>query len=412
VNLEQFGFQMEGSEWLMPRLRAMLADEMGLGKSNQAIVAARSLGLDRIVVVCPAVARLNWAREFESWWPGGPKPAIFSYDEVVRKGLRPGDFPGGIGLLILDEAHYLKTRIAKRTKLIYGGMARPGLAQLAERVWALTGTPTPNHLGEFWTHATMLWGETLSYWQWITKYCLVHDKGWGPQVVGVRAEMAAEFRDLVAPYVLRRRAADVLDLPKVRWGKVLIQAKAPDKWDGRVLQDDQVEALLADASGSELATLRRLTGEAKAVPVGRYVMEMLESDPGAKVLVFGYHKKVIQAIARGTASAGSVKLDGSTPDAERNRAIDRFQKDPKCRVFVGQIQACGTAINLTSADHVLFAELSWVPGDNAQALKRAVRIGQHRSVLAQTVSIPGSVDESVTRVLANKTRMHTTTWGE
>ena len=85
--------------------------------------------------------------------------------------------------------------------------------------------------------------------------------------------------------------------------------------------------------------------------------------------------------------------------------IDRFQNDPRCRVFIGQITAAGTAVTLTATNQVLFAETSWSPGDLVQAAKRCHRIGQRRPVFVRILALSDSLDEAVSRVLAGKARM-------
>jgi SNF2 family DNA or RNA helicase len=62
-----FEYQKAGAEWLTKGAVRLLADEMGLGKSAQAIVACDQLGLKRILVLCPAVARINWTREWSKF---------------------------------------------------------------------------------------------------------------------------------------------------------------------------------------------------------------------------------------------------------------------------------------------------------------------------------------------------------
>jgi SNF2 family DNA or RNA helicase len=91
--------------------------------------------------------------------------------------------------------------------------------------------------------------------------------------------------------------------------------------------------------------------------------------------------------------------------ADRQAAIDNFQNDPSVRCFVGQVTACNAAITLTAANQVVFAELDWTNSTNAQAAKRAHRIGQTRPVFIRVFSLANSVDEIVSRVLTNKARM-------
>src|SRR4051812_43178128 len=62
-----FPYQEEGAQWLATKRRALLADDMGLGKTAQAIRAADLIGAERILILCPAIARTNWVREFSKF---------------------------------------------------------------------------------------------------------------------------------------------------------------------------------------------------------------------------------------------------------------------------------------------------------------------------------------------------------
>ena len=59
--------QQRGVDFLASRRAAILADDMGLGKTAQAIVAADRIQARDILVICPAIARTNWQREFTTW---------------------------------------------------------------------------------------------------------------------------------------------------------------------------------------------------------------------------------------------------------------------------------------------------------------------------------------------------------
>jgi SWI/SNF-related matrix-associated actin-dependent regulator 1 of chromatin subfamily A len=154
-----------------------------------------------------------------------------------------------------------------------------------------------------------------------------------------------------------------------------------------------------------LARLRRLTGIAKAKATADLVRHELVCGALEKVVVFAHHSEVLRTLASALARFGVVTVDGGTSPSRRQTAIDRFQIDPATRVFLGQITAASTAITLTAASHVVFAEASWVPGDNLQAAKRCHRIGQTRPVLARFISLAGSLDEAITEVLRRKTRL-------
>ena len=158
---------------------ALLADDMGLGKTAQAILAADMVNAQRILIICPAVARLNWKREFHEF-------SIFDRDFVVC--LRTMDRPGQSSvvsydyavanhswlismqwdLVIVDESHFLKEPTSKRTRVIYG---IDGIIRKTKRLWCLSGTPAPNHAGELWPMLFTFGATRLSYEQWVKKFC-------------------------------------------------------------------------------------------------------------------------------------------------------------------------------------------------------------------------------------------------
>jgi SNF2 family DNA or RNA helicase len=95
---------------------------------------------------------------------------------------------------------------------------------------------------------------------------------------------------------------------------------------------------------------------------------------------------------------------GAIDPATRQRNVDNFMKNPKYKVFIGNIQAAGTAITLTSAHNIVFIEQDWVPGNNAQAAMRVHRIGQTKPVHVRVLYLPDTIDEKIARILKCKTR--------
>jgi hypothetical protein len=86
----------------------------------------------------------------------------------------------------------------------------------------------------------------------------------------------------------------------------------------------------------------------------------------------------------------------------RQKAVDNFQNDPACNLFVGNIRAAGVGLTLTASAHVIFAELDWVPGNMMQCEDRCHRIGQHDSVLIQLLALEGSLDAVMANTLIEK----------
>ena len=409
-------YQVEGVAWLGTRTRALLADEMRLGKSAQAIAAAHAAGAKRIGVICPASVRMVWPQQFEQWWPGKrPDVAVQSYDMVTN-----GAFDDRIfDVLIIDEAHYLKNKDSKRTKKIYGlkSDGRGGLIEKAGSVIDLTGTPAPNHPGELWATLRALAPETIlkngvpmGYWTYIGAYCKTVDNGFGIQITG--GKNLAKLKSAIAPFVLRRRYADVAkDMPPLQIDTLPVVGQVPDESELAALlkncnSDGDILAALKKAA-THVAQLRRLTGLAKVKGVVDWYRDFADG-LGGKIVVFAHHRDVISALAtgfEGIAGAGSVEiLDGSTPQHRRALAIRHFKENPKCQVFIGQILAAGQGIDLSTADTALFAEASWVPGENQQAAMRIQCVGKKALNQIWLAALPGSIDEKISAANVRKMR--------
>lgn len=412
-------YQEEGARWLASKNVGLLADEMGLGKSAQAIRALDYIKARRVLVVCPAVARLNWQREFakfslSSMTPNvistrkfaitSPTSWIVSYDCLLTA---RHESAGIFDALILDEAHYLKSRVAERTLAVFHN--KRGWARKAKRIWALTGTPMPNHAAELWVLMRAFGATDLTLTRWQDEFCTFTTRKWasGPpvrQVSGNQPDMLPELKRQVGKIMLRRTKADVaLQLPPLSINMVPIPIEDP-----KGMPEDEAAAadvaLELGANPPPLPTLRRWLGMEKAAPVARMVFEELHEKAYDKIVVFAWHTDVIAVLAKELKRFGVVVIEGATPPAKRQQAIDGFQNDAKIRVAVCQLQAAGTAINLTAASEVMLVEQDWVPANNAQAIMRCHRIGQDRPVNVRIAAAADTVDERIAAVVERKTK--------
>jgi SWI/SNF-related matrix-associated actin-dependent regulator of chromatin subfamily A-like protein 1 len=126
------------------------------------------------------------------------------------------------------------------------------------------------------------------------------------------------------------------------------------------------------------------------------VIEYLKGSTG-KTLVFAYHHDVIARLMEAVADRGVAGFTGSSSLRDRDRAAEKFQNDPNCQFFIGNIEAAGQGITLTAAHHVVFAEPDWRGTYLEQAEDRAHRIGQKHPVL-------------VTYLLLDRTEWSTDFW--
>lgn len=438
-------FQRAGIAYASARPGALLGDEMGLGKTIQAVgVINADPTVRRVLVVCPASLKLNWKRELERWlvrpatigiasgslWPEG-EVVIINYDILSKH--RAAVDAVQWDLLVVDEAHYMKNPEAQRTILVLGRDARRGKeaapAIRARRRLFLTGTPIVNRPVELWPLIHSLdpagWP---SFWAYAQRYCGARQNGYGWDFSG--ASHLEELQDkLRSTILIRRLKADVLtELPAKRRQVVEIAANGAagairrerEAW-ARIERDVEAAAAAAElakagtdeeyaeavrrlqdttrAAFTEIAALRHETAVAKIPAVIEHLRCVL--DGGAKVVVFAHHHDVVDALAA-EFGAECVKLDGRDAPAARQAAVDRFQSDPACRLFVGSIAAAGVGLTLTAAAHVVFAELDWTPGNVTQAEDRCHRIGQRESVLVQHLVLEESLDARMAHVLVGK----------
>lgn len=442
---ELYPYQIEGANWLAAKKIALLADEMGLGKTAQVIVAADKIIAKRILVLCPSIARVNWLREFSKFSESGRefqvvtkqreridqnRSVICSYDlSIFNEPLHFGIFD----LLVLDEVHFLKSPTTKRTKQVFG---TKGFIRYAAKTWALSGTPAPNHYGELWPLLYTFGAVPESYDRFLKKFCHTLQTTYGIQITGNRKDKVPELRAILDKIMLRRTVDKVFQqLPKITFNDLVVEPGIVDidiesdfvQWiypsdrskELRELLERQQQIVMSvtgetglgrdgmkilEGLAKSVSTLRMYTGLQKVAPVAQMVEEELEAGVYNKIVIFAVHRGTIEGLRKRLFKYKPVTLYGGTPAEKRQHHIDKFQNDHRCKVFIGNIQACGTAITLTASNQVLFIEQDWVPGNNAQAAKRCHRIGQDRPVFVRCVSIADSYDERISQILKRKSR--------
>ncbi len=103
-------------------------------------------------------------------------------------------------------------------------------------------------------------------------------------------------------------------------------------------------------------------------------------------------------------------LDGATRD--RKKAVERFQNDLDCSLFLVSLKAGGVGLNLTAAHYVFLLDPWWNPAVEAQAIDRAHRIGQHDTVFAYRIIARDTVEEKVAELQNRKRDLADAVLGE
>lgn len=417
--------QIEGAAFLAARTAALLADEPRVGKTGAAIEASERVFARTILVVTKASARANWQREFREW-AGRDAKVIYKAADVIPKAANVVIVGWGMvfdkalldrlalrawDVLILDESHEAKNPAAKRTQAVYDV-----LAPRADRVWCLTGTPTPNAPNDLFPMLAALSPERLNgesaYEAFVDRYCVTRPKFIGGKriEVVVGGKNIDELRQRLMGFWLRRTQADVGINPPI----YSLYAVTPSDADLKVLNhalfqvEPRAAAILAaaedgDTAGLEMhmGPLRRLTGQIKAAAVARLVREEIENEGLDRIVLMAWHTDVLDSLGRELGDLGVAQLDGRTPATERQRVVDRFQSGA-ARVFLGQILAAGEAIDLSASCNLMFVEGSFTPKDMAQAALRITNHTQKRQALVRVCVLGGSIDEALMKIVMRK----------
>ena len=297
----------------------------------------------------------------------------------------------------------------------------------AKRKVYLTGTPILNRPKEIWTIAKSCAPQIFNnYWRFAARYCGGHQGRFGYDDNG--ASNLDELQEILRThFMVRRLKSEVLkDLPAKRRQVIEFPSAGLDKYiDQEIEAQDRMQAALemlwmrvelakaSDDPGEYKEAVRRLSAQMSismteiararvdtAIAKLPFVIEHLKNASG-KVVVFAHHHVVIDKLMEELGSA-AVKVTGDTPMQKRQDAVDRFQNDPSCLYFVGNIKAAGVGLTLTAASHVVFAELTYVPAEIQQAEDRCHRIGQRNSVLVQHLVLENSIDANMSRAIVQK----------
>ncbi|MFO0761877.1 MAG: DEAD/DEAH box helicase [Byssovorax sp.] len=441
-----YPYQVEGVAFLAARGRALLADDMGLGKTAQAIAAMvrlmRKDEVRRVLIVCPASLKRQWAREIERFTGmGSDKVAVVSGVRELRVMLYGSPCEVLItsyelartdqadmielapDLLILDEAQRIKnwrTRTADAIKRIP-----------SRNVFVLTGTPLENRLDDLYSLIQVIDPHLFGpLWRFNEDFTRLDDKG---KVTGYKN--LDLLRRRVAQVMLRRRKDDVLlELPERLVNRLVVPMTEPQAAihdeaqqqvsmlaarmakrpltpaeEQRMFRAFQRARMACDAAG----LVDKTTAGAPKLDELSGLLEEICLQGGHKVVVFSEWEKMQQLAADACDKLGiaHVRLHGGVPADVRGKLIDRFHQDPACKVFFST-DAGGTGLNLQVASHLINLDLPWNPAVLAQRIGRIHRIGQRRAVNVVLMVSEESFEERIERTLDAKRALFSAAVGD
>ena len=430
--LDLYPFQKAGVDYVLRRPHALIGDSPGLGKTPMAIVTANEMQTKSVLVVCPANIRLQWAKQIRTWSTANYRQIIYpilkttdgvhpranwtivSYDLLRSPPIWAALSERLFDLIVVDEAHYLKTPTSGRTAAMFGNESTEGLHTRAGSVLALTGTPLPNRPRECYTLSKALCWDAIDYMDW-DSFC----ERFNPMRVG-RSRSGSRFTQektgrlfelqnrLRSNFMVRRLKRDVLDqLPEIQYDVIHVEETGDIKKAleyEKVLDIDPEEFDGTIPVLGAISTARKMMGVAKAPLAADYAKMILEGGE-EKLVIFCWHHAVMDVIQEKLKAYGVTRVDGRTSTPRRQMAVDSFQRDDGLRVFLGNLQSIGTGVDglQNVCNRGLFAECDWVPGNNfEQGVGRLERIGQKCGIFIEFLVAKGSLDEKILNAALNK----------
>ena len=421
IQAELRDYQKKGIQWLQMLhhygFGGILADDMGLGKTLQTIafLSSQVQADTSVLILAPSGLIYNWADEFQKFAPDldvavvhGLKShresilaenhqiyvtsyATFRQDSEIYRNL-------SFDFLFLDEAQVMKnaqTKIAQSLRRF-----------VVPSIFALSGTPIENHLGELW-----------SIFQIVLPGLLPAKK----EFMKLSTERVAQF---IKPFVMRRKKEEVLtELPDLI--EVVYKNELEDQQKAIYLaQLQQMQERLGQVSDSEfqrnrveiltgLMRLRQICdtpalfmedyqGESGKLDSLRDLLVQI-AEGGHRVLIFSQFRGMLDRIEQELPDLGltSFKITGSTLSQERQEMTKAFNQGER-DVFLISLKAGGVGLNLTGADTVILVDLWWNPAVESQAIGRAHRMGQEQAVEVYRLVTRGTIEEKIQELQEKK----------
>lgn len=421
-NLPLYKFQTVGVGFIQAAQTTLLADQPGLGKTIQTIGALYDE--QRIIVFCPASLKYNWQEEIAKWtnedvivingtpgqrkrlWLTDAKWYIANYELLLK------DFywikQRALGAAcVCDEAQRISNPDAKSVRALK-------LLPFKKKL-ALTGTPISNSPVDVWSIVDWLRpGYLGTFTQFKDKHCVTNQ--WNDVIA---YKNLGSLASQLEPLMLRRTKDEVLtDFPaktvqdvkfdmsegEIKLYQIIIAQIQEElkklSMDPRYLGDLRVKMLRLQQVADSPELVGSAESSTKFETLSGLVREIVES--GEKVIIFTRFAKMAAIIHRTFNSA--LKIDGQTPQADRQVIVNKFRDDPNYKIII-MTEAGSAGLNLQAASYVIHYDLPWSVAKLEQREGRAHRIGQTKPVTVYNLIAKNTMDEYVAKVLHKKNRI-------
>lgn len=433
LNANLRDYQKYGYKWLKylmdNNLGACLADDMGLGKTLQTIavlVKLHSKLKRKTLIIMPKSLIYNWENEILKFAPSlkigiyyGTNRDFLIFEKVDIVITTYGTVRNDIerimklkfDLVILDESQNIKNINSQTTKAVM-------LLKTKNRI-ALSGTPIENNLLELYSLFRFLNPSMFKSSQEFNENYIVPIQKYGDE------DVMKELRKKIYPFILRRVKKEVLkDLPPKIEKVIYVDMNEKHRKyyeERRRYYHDMLNKNIAK-NGLEkskffvlqaLNELRHITSSPEIKNSSIYsskkdilienIIEAIENNH--KVLVFVNYISSIDSICKVLEENGIeyLKMTGKTKD--RQTVVDKFQNNNRYKVFIMTLKTGGVGLNLTSADTIFIYEPWWNKTVENQAIDRAYRLGQDKTVFSYKLILKDTIEEKILKLQELKSKL-------
>ena len=430
-------YQLAGFQWLNylneVHWGGILADDMGLGKTLQTLSFLLHLKEKsddfKSLVICPTSLLYNWENEIKKFTPSlsyiihhgttrsiakvknEKVDVILSTYGTVRSDIK-NFCEVNFSYVILDESQAIKNPLSKIAKSV-------NLLKAANRL-CLTGTPLQNNTFDIFAQMNFLNPGLLGSIEWFKREFSIPIDKFGDQ------QQKQHLRKLLYPFILRRTKEQVAkDLPTKTEQVLYCEMSNHQKRIYDAYRNDLRDEILGliNTQGMQRSQLTILQGLTKlrqicdspailkeekypnySIKIEELAKELEENLSNHKALVFSQFLGMLSLIKDKMRNANIQYeyFDGSTSIHDREKAIQHFQNDDECRVFLISLKAGGVGLNLTAADYVYIVDPWWNPAVEQQAIDRTHRIGQTKNIFAYRMICVDTVEDKILQLQEKK----------
>ena len=431
-------YQIAGYQWLNylndVGWGGILADDMGLGKTVQALTMLEyyktTNGTLKSIVICPTTLIYNWQNEVRKFTPsltfhvhhGNTRSR--NIEELSKHNIiitTYGTLRSDINLflqilfdyVVLDESQAIKNPASKVTKAASLLVAKNRLC--------MSGTPLQNNTFDIFAQMNFLNPGLLGTMDFFrNEFATPIDKFGEP-------EQKEHLRKLLYPFILRRTKEQVAkDLPEKTETILFCEMESEQRIIYDAYKNSYREKILGtiDEKGIDKSQLTILQGLMKLRQIcdspailneeDRYPNHSIKLDELTREITenIGEHKALVFSQFLGMLGLIKEKLieqnipfeyfDGGTSATDREKAIQNFQNNEECRVFLISLKAGGVGLNLTAADYVYIVDPWWNPAVEQQAIDRTHRIGQTKNIFAYRMICVDTIEDKILQLQERK----------